>query len=245
MGECIAIVSGRGGVGKTIITANLGVALAFENKKVCLVDANLGNRDLDLALGLENRIIYDLNDIIEDNIDIENALVKDKEHEELFLISATCRSTIPNFNNDKMKVICENLCKSFDYILIDCPTGISTGFRFGISGAKKAIVITTPTCSSVWSSNQVINSLMSEFRLEVNDIKLIVNKDNENLRVKKLYMDILDIEDVLGIENSGIIKDDIDVISSHNTGSPIVCNSSSAVGRSFRQISKNIVEWKS
>ena len=173
MGEVIVITSGKGGVGKTTSTANLGTALSLEGKKVVVMDADIGLRNLDVVMGLENRIVYDVVDVAEGKCRLKQALIKDKRFENLYLLPAAQTRDKDAVNPEQMKEICDNLKAEFDYVLVDCPAGIEQGFKNAIAGADKAVVVTTPEVSAVRDADRIIGLLEAN---EVKDLKLIVNR---------------------------------------------------------------------
>src|SRR3954464_2773713 len=163
MGEAIVITSGKGGVGKTTTSANIGTALALQGKRVCLVDTDIGLRNLDVVMGLENRIIYDLVDVIEVRCKIHQALVKDKRFDDLlYLLPAAQTSDKNAVNPEQMKELVLELKREYDYVLIDCPAGIEQGYKNAIAGADKAIVVTTPEISAVRDADRIIGLLEQE-----------------------------------------------------------------------------------
>ena len=149
MGEVIVVTSGKGGVGKTTTTANLGTGLSLLNKKVVLVDTDIGLRNLDVVLGLENRIVYNLVDVVEGNCKLAQALIKNKDNSNLYLIAAAQQRDKNAVNEEQMKKLTAELKEQFDYVIIDCPAGIEQGFKNAIAGADKAVVVTTPEVSAV------------------------------------------------------------------------------------------------
>ena len=179
MGEAIVITSGKGGVGKTTTTANLGTALALQGKKVCLVDTDIGLRNLDVILGLENRIIYDLVDVIEGRCKVHQALVKDKRFEDrLFLLPAAQTTDKSAVNAEQMKALIADLKRDYDYVLIDCPAGIEQGYKNAVAGADRAIVVTTPEISAVRDADRIIGLLEQE---DIEPPKLIINRISRHL----------------------------------------------------------------
>ena len=179
MGEAIVITSGKGGVGKTTTTANLGTALALQGKKVCLVDTDIGLRNLDVILGLENRIIYDLVDVVEGRCKVQQALVKDKRFEDgLFLLPAAQTTDKNAVNTEQMKTLITELKRDYDYILIDCPAGIEQGYKNAVAGADRAIVVTTPEISAVRDADRIIGLLEQE---DIEPPKLIINRIKRHL----------------------------------------------------------------
>ena len=191
MGEAIVITSGKGGVGKTTTTANLGTALALQGKKVCLVDTDIGLRNLDVILGLENRIIYDLVDVVEGRCKVHQAIVKDKRFDEGLCLLPAAQTTDKNaVNTDQMKKLIGELKQDYDYVLIDCPAGIEQGFKNAVAGADRAIVVTTPEISAVRDADRIIGLLEQE---NIGAPKLIIN------RIKRQLMssgDALDVNEI-------------------------------------------------
>ena len=239
VGEAIVITSGKGGVGKTTTTANLGTALALQGKKVCLVDTDIGLRNLDVILGLENRIIYDLIDVIEGRCKMHQALVKDKRVDErLYLLPAAQNTDKNAVNPEQMKVIIDELKREFDYILIDCPAGIEQGYRNAVAGADRAIVVTTPEISAVRDADRIIGLLEQE---EFEAPKLIINRIRKSLMNNGDAMDITEVTTHLSIDLLGIIVDSEDVISSSNKGEPIVMNPSNKASLGYRNIARRIL----
>lgn len=239
MGEAIVITSGKGGVGKTTTTANLGTALALQDKKVCLVDTDIGLRNLDVVLGLENRIIYDLVDVVEGRCKIHQALVKDKRvDEKLYLLPAAQTTDKSAVTPEQMKVLITELKRDFDYVLIDCPAGIEQGYRNAVAGADKAIVVTTPEISAVRDADRIIGLLEQE---EIESPKLIINRIRQHLMHSGDALDVNEITTHLSIDLLGIVIDDEDVISSSNKGEPIVMDPSNKASLGYRNIARRIL----
>ena len=240
MGEAIVITSGKGGVGKTTTTANLGTALALQGKKVCLMDTDIGLRNLDVVLGLENRIIYDLVDVIEGRCKIHQALVKDKRFEDrLYLLPAAQTVDKNAVNPEQMKDLVLELKREFDYVLIDCPAGIEQGYKNAIAGADKAIVVTTPEISAVRDADRIIGLLEQEQTID--PPKLIINRIRQHLMLQGDAMDINEITTHLSIDLLGIIADDENVITSSNKGEPIVMNPANRAALGYRNIARRIL----
>lgn len=239
MGEAIVITSGKGGVGKTTTTANLGTALALQGKKVCLVDTDIGLRNLDLILGLDNRIIYDLVDVIEGRCKVHQALVKDKRvDDKLFLLPAAQTTDKNAVTPEQMKNLIDELKREYDYVLIDCPAGIEQGYRNAIAGADSAIVVTTPEISAVRDADRIIGLLEKE---PINPPKLIINRIKKDLISQDDMMDINDITTHLSIDLLGIIVDSEEVISSSNKGEPIVMDPNNKASLGYRNIARRIL----
>jgi len=239
MGEAIVITSGKGGVGKTTTTANLGTALALQGKKVCLVDTDIGLRNLDVILGLENRIIYDLVDVIEGRCKVHQALVKDKRFEEgLFLLPAAQTTDKNAINAEQMKTLITELKRDYDYVLIDCPAGIEQGFKNAIAGADRAIVVTTPEISAVRDADRIIGLLEQE---DIDAPKLIINRIKRHLMSTGDALDVNDITTHLSIDLLGIVLDDENVISSSNQGEPVVMDPTNPAAMGYRNIARRIL----
>ena len=167
MGEVIVITSGKGGVGKTTTTANLGAALALCGKKVALVDTDIGLRNLDVVMGLENRIVYDIVDVVEEKCKLRQALIKDKRFEDLYLLPAAQTRDKSAVNEEQMKSLTTKLKEEFDFIIVDCPAGIEQGFKNAIAGADRAIVVTTAEISSIRDADRIIGLLEAADRKSV------------------------------------------------------------------------------
>ncbi len=241
MGEVIVITSGKGGVGKTTTTANIGTGLALKNKSVVLIDADIGLRNLDVVMGLENRIVYDIVDVVEGRCRTKQALIKDKRYNGLYIIPAAQTRDKNAVTPEQMKKLSTELKKEFDYILIDCPAGIEQGFKNAVAGADRAIVVTTPEVSAVRDADRIIGLL------EANDIKdphLIVNRIRPQMIKKGDMMNVDDIIDILAIGLIGIVPDDENIIISTNRGEPAVADEKSKAGQAYRNITARIMGEK-
>jgi len=240
MGEAIVITSGKGGVGKTTTSANLGTALALQDKKVCLIDTDIGLRNLDVVLGLENRIIYDLVDVVEGRCKIHQALVKDKRFDDkLFLLPAAQTSDKSAVNPEQMKKLVDELKQEYDYIIIDCPAGIEQGYKNAVAGAERAIVVTTPEVSAVRDADRIIGLLEKEEHID--PPKLIINRIRNHMMSNGDMLDIDDITTHLSIDLIGIVMDDDEVIRSSNQGEPIALNPNSKASIAYRNIARRIL----
>lgn len=238
MGEVIVITSGKGGVGKTTTTANLGTGLAVSGKKVVLIDTDIGLRNLDVVMGLENRIVYDIVDVIEGTCRLKQALIKDKRYDGLYLLPAAQTRDKNSINPQQMISLCDELRSEFDYILIDCPAGIEQGFKNAIAGADKALVVTTPEVSAVRDADRIIGLL------EAHDIKnprLIINRIRNDMVKRGDMMSIEDIIDILAISLIGVVPDDENIIISTNKGEPAVTDSKSFAGQAYRNITRRLM----
>ena len=238
MGEVIVITSGKGGVGKTTTTANLGSSLAEAGKKVVLVDTDIGLRNLDVVMGLENRIVYDIVDVIEEKCKLRQALIKDKRFEELFLLPAAQTRDKTAINEEQMKELTKKLKEEFDYILIDCPAGIEQGFKNAIAGADRAIVVTTAEISAIRDADRIIGLLESS---EIKNPELIVNRLRPNMVKKGEMMEVEDIVDLLSVDLIGVVPDDEYIITQTNKGEPVIRNKRAPSGKAYIEISKRIL----
>ncbi|ACM60406.1 septum site-determining protein MinD [Caldicellulosiruptor bescii] len=238
MGEVYVITSGKGGVGKTTTTANVGTYLSVLGKRVLLIDADIGLRNLDVVMGLENRIVFDIVDVVEGRCKPKQALIKDKRFDGLYLLPAAQSKDKTAVSPEQMKALCEQLKDDFDFILIDCPAGIEQGFRNAIAGAQKAIVVTTPEVSAVRDADRIIGLLEA---YELHNPKLIINRIRFDMVKRGDMMDIDDILEILSIELLGIIPDDEKIIISTNKGEPVVMDEKSRAGQEYRNIARRIL----
>lgn len=238
MGEVIVITSGKGGVGKTTTTANIGAGLALQGKKVVLLDTDIGLRNLDVVMGLENRIVYDLVDVIEGTCRIKQALIKDKRFDSLHLLPAAQTRDKSAVNPDQMIKLTEDLKEEFDYILVDCPAGIEQGFKNAIAGADRAIVVTTPEVSAVRDADRIIGLLEAN---ELRNPRLLINRVRPDMVRRGDMMSIDDIIDILAINLIGVVPDDEKIIVSTNRGEPAVTDNKSLAGEAYRNITRRIM----
>ena len=238
MGEVIVITSGKGGVGKTTTTANLGVALALRNKKVALVDTDIGLRNLDVVMGLENRIVYDIVDVVEEKCKLRQALIKDKRFNELFLLPAAQTRDKSAVNEEQMKELIGKLKDEFDYILIDCPAGIEQGFKNAIAGADRAVIVTTAEISAIRDADRIIGLLEAS---EIKNPELIINRIRPAMVKKGEMMDVDDIVDLLSIDLIGVVPDDEYIITQTNKGEPVVIKDKSPSGKAYLEIARRIL----
>lgn len=233
MSEIIVITSGKGGVGKTTTTANLGVGLAMRGKKVVLIDTDTGLRNLDLLLGLENRIMYDLIDVTEGRVPYKKALVRHKKHDTLYLLPTSQVKDKMALNPEQLVTLCEEMRAEFDYILIDCPAGIEQGFKTAIAAADCAIVVTMPEISAVRDADKIIGELG---RADKENIKLVVNRIRPQMVRQGDMLDMDDIDEILSIECIGQVPDDELVVTSTNRGEPVISNKDSLAGKAYSNI---------
>ena len=237
MSEVIVITSGKGGVGKTTTTANLGTSLSLNGNKVVIIDADIGLRNLDVVMGLENRIVYDLVDVIEERCKLKQAMIKDKRFENLFLIPAAQTRDKDAVNPEQMKKICDELREEFDYILVDCPAGIENGFKNAIAGADRALIVTTPEVSAVRDADRIIGLLDAN---NILDHRLVVNRFKPNMVERGDMMDIEDILEILAIDLIGVVPEDDSIVVSTNTGEPAANDQASVAGKAYRNIAKRV-----
>ncbi len=237
MGEVIVVTSGKGGVGKTTTSANLGAGLASAGSRVCLIDADIGLRNLDVVMGLENRIVYDLVDVTSGNCSFKKALIKDKRFEKLFLLPAAQTKDKTAVSPAQMEALCDEIRDEFDYVLIDCPAGIEQGFRNAIAGADHAVVVTTPEVSAVRDADRIIGLLEKE---DLREPKLIVNRMRHQMVKHGDMMSIDDIIEILAIDLLGVVPEDEMVVISTNRGEMVVLNNTSKSGQAYRNIVRRI-----
>ena len=238
MGEAIVITSGKGGVGKTTTTANLGTALALMDKKVCLIDTDIGLRNLDVVMGLENRIIFDIVDVIEGRCKLKQALIRDKRFEFMSLLPAAQMSDKSAVTKEGMIEIVSELKQEYDYIIIDCPAGIEQGFQSAIAGADKAIVVTTPEQASVRDADRIIGLLENE---NMERPRLIINRIRNHMMKSGDMLDVDDIVQTLSIDLIGIVLDDDEVIKASNHGKPVAFEPNTKASIAYRNIARRIL----
>ena len=240
MGEVIVITSGKGGVGKTTSVANIGCALAQAGKKVVLLDADVGLRNLDIVMGLENRVVYDFVDVIDARCRLRQALIKDKRFDELYLLAASQTKDKSDVDIEKMKRLTEELKESYDYILIDCAAGIEHGFQTAVAGADRAIVVATPETTSVRDADRIIE------RLEVLEKKseILINKVRPSMIRKGTSLRIDEVIEVLAVDLAGVVPDDEEIIVAANKGVPAVMNKKSRAGLAYTNTAKRIMGEK-
>ena len=233
----IVVTSGKGGVGKTTTTANLAVALACGGKKVVAVDGDVGLRNLDVIMGLENRIVYTLVDVIEGTCRLNQAMIKDKRLENLFMIPTAQSRTKDAVTAEQMMSICDKLRKDFDFVLVDSPAGIEAGFRNSAAGADEALVITTPEVSAVRDADRIIGLLES---MDKSPINLVINRIRPDLVRRGDMLDVQDVLDILAIDLIGVIPDDESIVISSNKGEPLTFSSDSKAAVAFKNIAARI-----
>jgi septum site-determining protein MinD len=233
----MVITSGKGGVGKTTTTANLGMALAQSGKRVVVVDVDIGLRNLDVVMGLENRIVYTLVDMIKGRCRLRQCLIKDKRAETLFLLPASQADEKTAVTPEQMQQLSEELKKEFDFIFFDSPAGIEQGFRNAVAGANEAIIVTTPEVSAIRDADRVIGLLQTS----ISEPMLIINRLAPAMVRRGDMLGRDDIIDILGIPLLGIIPEDEGIVVSSNRGNPIVLQREYAAGEAFRRIARRLL----
>ncbi|MBR6396349.1 MAG: septum site-determining protein MinD [Lachnospiraceae bacterium] len=237
MGEVIVVTSGKGGVGKTTTTANVGTGLAMLGKKVVLIDTDIGLRNLDVVMGLENRIVYNLVDVIEGNCRIKQALIKDKRYPNLYLLPSAQTRDKDAVTPDQMKMLAEQLKEEFDYILLDCPAGIEQGFKNAIAGADRALVVTTPEVSAIRDADRIIGLLEAN---EMKQTHIIVNRLRMDMVKRGDMMSSDDVVEILAVDLIGVVPDDESIVVATNQGEPLV-GSDCLAGKAYMNICKRIL----
>lgn len=235
MGRAIVMTSGKGGVGKTTVTANLGLHLANKNYRVCLIDMDIGLNNLDVVMNMEDRVVYSLLDVIEKRCRLKEALVQDDTYPLLFLLSSGGLNRNLSISISQIKDVIYELHQIFDFILIDCPAGIDAGFKRAVCCADEALVVTTPHISSIRDADKVITILSS---YDISSKRFVINRARGDLIQDKVMFDVYDIGNTLGIEFGGVIPEDDNVIT--NT-SETITNNKVAVNRAFDILTDNII----
>jgi septum site-determining protein MinD len=237
LSKVIVVTSGKGGVGKTTTVANLGGALALLGRKTVVVDADIGLRNLDIVMGLENRIVFDIVNLVEGTCRFNQALIRDKKINNLFLIPAAQTRNKESVSPEQMREVCDKLKEEFDYVLIDSPAGIERGFQNSIAGADKALVVTTPHVSAVRDADRVIGLVEAH---EKGTPDLIVNRMNYEMVQKGDMLDHNDIIDILAVRLIGLVPEDDQIVISSNKGELVSLDHKSPSGESFRRIARRL-----
>lgn len=235
--KVITVTSGKGGVGKTTPTANLGTALAKDGMKTLVIDTDIGLRNLDVVMGLENRVVYDVVDIIEGRCKPKQAMIKSRTLDNLFLIPAAQTRDKDSITPEQMKQLVLELKKDFDFILIDCPAGIESGFKNAIAGADEAIIVTTPEVSAVRDADRIVGLLAAN---EMYEPKLILNRVRMDMMQRGDMMSIEDVLDILNIDLLGVVPDDESIIISTNKGESVLDMSKSTASQAYFNIAKRM-----
>lgn len=236
--KVITITSGKGGVGKTTTTANLGVALGLSGQRVVVIDADIGLRNLDVVMGLENRIVYDIVDVTEGYCRLRQALIRDKRVEELYLMPAAQTRDKTAVSPEDMIEICDQMRDEFDFILIDSPAGIEQGFRNAIAPADKVLIVTTPEVSAVRDADRIIGLIEAE---EKGPASLIINRLRPEMVRYGNMLTTEDVVEILAIGLIGIVPEDKAIIVSINKGVPIVLNDRAPAGLAFHNIARRLL----
>lgn len=237
MSEVIVVTSGKGGVGKTTTSANIGTGLAILGNKVVMIDTDIGLRNLDVVMGLENRIVYNLIDVVEGNCRIKQALIKDKRYPNLYLLPTAQTRDKTAVSPSQMRRLTTELREEFDYIILDCPAGIEQGFQNAIAGADRAIVVTVPEISAIRDADRIIGLLEAH---GIHGIDLVVNRMRMDMVRQGDMMSMDDIEELLAVPVIGAIPDDKNIIVSTNQGEP-VCAGNTMVGQIYINICRRIM----
>ena len=237
MGEVIVITSGKGGVGKTTTTANLGAGLSKLDQKVVVIDTDLGLRNLDVVMGLENLIVYNLVDVIEGTCRLKQALIRDKRYENLYLLPSAQTKDKTAISPGQMKKLTAELRDEFDYILLDCPAGIEQGFMNAFAGADRAIIVTTPEVSAIRDADRIIGLLESN---KLKKMDLIINRIRIDMVKRGDMMTVDDVTEILSVPLIGALPDDEQVVIGTNQGEPVIGLDSKA-GMAYMNICKRIM----
>ena len=237
MSEVIVITSGKGGVGKTTTTANVGTGLAMLNKKVIMIDTDIGLRNLDVVMGLENRIVYNLVDVVEGNCRLNQALIKQKKYSNLCLLPSAQTRDKDSVSPEQMKALIDELRENFDYVLLDCPAGIEQGFKNAIAGADRAFVVTTPEVSAIRDADRIVGLLEAN---EMQRIDLIINRIRMDMVKRGDMLKVEDVNEILSLPLIGVVPDDEQIVVSTNQGEPLV-GSSSMAGQAYMNVCKRLL----
>lgn len=237
MGEVIVITSGKGGVGKTTTTANIGIGLSGLGSKVMVIDTDLGLRNLDVVMGLENRIVYNIVDVVEGNCRLKQALIKDKRYPELCLLPSAQTRDKTSVSPEQMKKLIGEIRDDYDFILLDCPAGIEQGFQNAIAGADRAIVVTTPEVSAIRDADRIIGLLEAS---GIRKNELLINRIRIDMVKRGDMMSVEDVTEILAVDLLGVIPDDEQVVIATNQGEPVVGENCLA-GNSYMNICRRLM----
>ncbi|MGC8872988.1 MAG: septum site-determining protein MinD [Chloroflexia bacterium] len=238
MAQVITITSGKGGVGKTTTTANLSTALAMLGQRVVAIDVDIGLRNLDIVMGLENRIVYDLVDVVEGRCRLRQAMIKDKRLPDLYLIPAAQTRDKTAVSPADMIEVCRQLRTEFDFILIDSPAGIEQGFKNAVAGADEVLIVTTPEVAAVRDADRIIGLVEAE---EKGEPRLILNRLNAAMVRRGEMLSVDDVQEILAIPIIGIVPEDVHILTSTNRGVPVVLENRSPAGQAFLQIARRLL----
>jgi len=240
LGKVLVITSGKGGVGKTTATANIGSALAQKGKKVLMIDADIGLRNLDLILGLENRIVYNIVDVLEGKCrSYKQALIKDKRFNNLHLLAADQSKEKDVVQPEQMKKLCGVLREDFDFVIIDCPAGIEQGFKNAIAGCDEALIVTNPEVSAIRDADRIIGLLEAEEKFNP---RIILNRYKKDMVKKNQMLSIKDVQEILGLQILGIVPEDERILKASNKGEPAVFDKSSKAGMAYKRIVSRLID---
>ena len=237
MGKVIVVASGKGGTGKTMFSVNLGATLAKEDNKVVLIDLDLGLRNLDLYFGLENKVVFDVYDVLTGVCKIKQALIKDKRFKDLYIIASSPNRIDGYLTPLHMKVLCDKLREDYDYVIIDAPSGMDDGMVMSIAGADEAILVVTPDYSSIRDADNIDRQLMG---MGLKERFLIINNVDSDLMEKGFAPRVFEIADMLSPELIGVIQEDPNIRISTNLGIPIVLKDGTYIEENFRNIASKI-----
>lgn len=238
MSQVITITSGKGGVGKTTTTANVGVGLALLGQRVVAIDADIGLRNLDVVMGLENRIVYDLVDAVEGRCRLKQALIRDKRLPELFLLPAAQTRDKTAVNPEQMVALCNRLRPDFDFILIDSPAGIEQGYRNAVAPADRVMIVTTPEVSAVRDADRIVGLIEAA---EKGPPTLVINRLNPEMVRRGQMLSTEDVVEILAIDLIGIVPEDRQIIVSTNQGTPVALDGKTPSGQAFRNIAGRLL----
>jgi len=238
MSECIVVTSGKGGVGKTTTAANIGTALALQGASVCVIDADLGLRNLDVILGMENRVIFDLVHVVEGKCRLSQALIRDPRNGDLCLLSASQTRDKNAVRPEQMRNLITELKLEFDFVIVDCPAGIEQGFRNAIAGADRAIVVTTPEVAAIRDADRIIGLVEAA---ELPEPHVLINRYRPAMVQRGDMLNCDDILEILAIPLIGLVPESEDIIISANRGEPVAYDSTSDVGEAYRRIARRLL----